>query len=54
MSGTGRHAHVCCKHKGMSQITGKSIRDDSDANPEEPLLDGFPPWRPFLVRRRNH
>ena len=39
--------------KGMSQRTGRGIRDHSEANP---LLCWmvFPPWRPFLVRRRYH
>jgi len=33
MSGTGRHTYVCAESaaKGMSQRTGRSIRDHSDA-----------------------
>jgi len=40
-------------HKGMSQRTGRSIRDQR-CKELTPLLDGFSPWRPFLVRRRNY
>jgi len=47
--------HTCVQraHKGMSQRTGRSIRDQRC---KDSLLCWmvFPPWRPFLVRRRNH
>jgi len=49
MSGTSRHVKGGHREsKGMSQRTGRSIRDHSDASS---LLCWmvFPPWRPFLV-----
>jgi len=43
-----RQIHVCKERKGMSQRTGRSIRELT------PLPDGFSTLRPIMVRRRNH
>ena len=51
MSGTRRG---CREHnlKGLSQRTGRSIRDDSKANPFLCWIV-FPPWRPYFGPKAN-